>query len=85
MDLIESYGQLVFNLDFYTEVQDLSRLVGEMGGDRFGKRFRKLSSGLCEVCWPRTRGSQEGRPDSCARLMGICGMAPYCSLVRVTL
>jgi hypothetical protein len=30
-------------------VQDLGRLVDAMGGDRFSKRFRKLSSGLCEV------------------------------------
>ena len=49
VDLIESYGQLDFNLDFYTEVQDLSRLVDAMGTDRFSRRFRKLSSGLCEV------------------------------------
>ena len=49
VDLIESYGQLAFNLDFYTEVQDLGRLVDAMGADRFSKRFRKLSSGLCEV------------------------------------
>ena len=49
---MESYGQLAFNLDFYTEVQDLDRLVDAMGADRFSKRFRKLSSGLCEVRLP---------------------------------
>jgi len=49
VDLIESYGQLAFNLDFYTEVQDLGRLVYSMDLDRFGRRFQKLSSGLCEA------------------------------------
>ncbi|KAK9828826.1 hypothetical protein WJX72_002276 [[Myrmecia] bisecta] len=49
MDLIEAYGQLDFNLDYYTEVQDLSKLVDHMGDDLFSRRFQKLSRGLCEV------------------------------------
>lgn len=49
IDLIEQYGKLQFNLDFYTEVQDLSYLVQAMGNDAFSKRYRKLSQGLCEV------------------------------------
>eukprot|EP00891_Asterochloris_glomerata_P002985 jgi/Astpho2/2985/e_gw1.00051.152.1_t len=49
IDLIEQYGQLDFNLDFYTEVQDLSHLVQAMDEDVFGKRFCKLSQGLAEV------------------------------------
>lgn len=38
-----------FNLDFYTEVHDLSYLVDAMGGSRFSSRFRKLTAGLCEA------------------------------------
>lgn len=49
IDLIEQYGELQFNLDFYTEVQDLSYLVQAMGNDAFSKRYQKLSLGLCEV------------------------------------
>ncbi|KAK9831234.1 hypothetical protein WJX74_008628 [Apatococcus lobatus] len=49
MDMIQSYGQLAFNLDFYTEVQDLSYLVKSMEGTLFGRRFQKLTKGLCEV------------------------------------
>ncbi|KAL3137991.1 hypothetical protein ABBQ38_005230 [Trebouxia sp. C0009 RCD-2024] len=49
IDLIEQYGKLQFNLDFYTEVQDLSYLVQAMGNDPFSQRYRKLSQGLCQV------------------------------------
>ncbi|KAK9862867.1 hypothetical protein WJX84_005745 [Apatococcus fuscideae] len=49
MDMIQSYGPLAFNLDFYTEVQDLSYLVKSMEGTLFAKRFQKLTEGLCEV------------------------------------
>lgn len=38
-----------FNLDYYTEVQDLGYLVHSMGGGPFSKRYRKLSAGLCDV------------------------------------
>ena len=46
---METYGPLAFNLEFFTEAQDLSRLADAMGSDRFSQRFRKLSAGLCEV------------------------------------
>eukprot|EP00898_Chlorokybus_atmophyticus_P003427 jgi/Chlat1/4085/Chrsp26S08851 len=56
VDLIEQYGRLAFNLDFYTEVQDLQYLVQSMHDDAFSKRFRlyypntrKLSEALCEI------------------------------------
>ncbi|CAL8468515.1 g8055 [Coccomyxa elongata] len=48
-DLVEAYGELHFNLDYYTEVQDLSQLVDTMGNDAFGRRYRKLSGALAEV------------------------------------
>ncbi|KAK9844007.1 hypothetical protein WJX81_001766 [Elliptochloris bilobata] len=49
VDLVEAYGRLAFNLDFYTEVGDLSRLVEAMGQSTFGRRHRKLSAGLAET------------------------------------
>ncbi|KAG2483316.1 hypothetical protein HYH03_017817 [Edaphochlamys debaryana] len=49
MDLVRQYGKLDFNLEYYTEVQDLGFLVAAMGGKPFSNRFRKLSLGLCEV------------------------------------
>lgn len=44
-----TYSATDFNLDFYTEVQDLSHLVRRMGDSHFSKKFHKLSSALCEV------------------------------------
>ena len=70
VDLIESYGQLAFNLDFYTEVQDLGRLVYSMDLDRFGRRFQKLSSGLCEACGASKRKNSELQQN--VYLMRIC-------------
>ncbi|KAG2446787.1 hypothetical protein HYH02_008347 [Chlamydomonas schloesseri] len=49
MDLVRQYGKLDFNLDFYTEVQDLGYLVAAMGGKPFSNKFKKLSVGLCDV------------------------------------
>jgi Conserved hypothetical ATP binding protein len=56
IDLLEAYGSLAFNLEFYAEVQQPSRLVDAMGNNAFSLRFRKLTRGLCEVrrsAWPR--------------------------------
>ncbi|TPX57285.1 hypothetical protein SpCBS45565_g08239 [Spizellomyces sp. 'palustris'] len=49
VDLIESYGPLAFNLDFYTEVQDLSYLLQQLNEDAFGKKYVKLNEALCEL------------------------------------
>ncbi|CAN4122881.1 unnamed protein product [Withania somnifera] len=49
IDLIESYGKLAFNLDFYTDVQDLSYLQNEFGQDPRAAKYRKLTKELCEV------------------------------------
>ncbi|KAL8059705.1 hypothetical protein ABFX02_03G104300 [Erythranthe guttata] len=55
IDLIESYGKLAFNLDFYTDVQDLNYLQHHLGQDpRYAKYSllfpcRKLTKELCEV------------------------------------
>lgn len=49
MDLIEQYGKLAFNLDFYTEVMDLSYLVEHLASDPFFKKYHHLNVKLAEV------------------------------------
>ncbi|KAI9350513.1 GPN-loop GTPase [Zopfochytrium polystomum] len=50
IDLLPSYGKLAFNLDFFTEVQDLSHLLDRLESDRsFPKRLGKLNRALCEL------------------------------------
>ncbi|XP_041273595.1 GPN-loop GTPase 2 isoform X2 [Onychostruthus taczanowskii] len=49
MDLIEHYGKLAFNLDYYTEVLDLSYLVDHLASDPFFRNFRRLNEKLVEV------------------------------------
>ncbi|CAN6442106.1 unnamed protein product [Victoria cruziana] len=49
IDLIESYGKLAFNLEFYTDVQDLSYLQYHLDQDPRSAKYRKLTKELCEV------------------------------------
>lgn len=49
IDLIESYGKLAFNLDFYTDVQDLSYLQHCLDQEPCAAKYRKLTKELCEV------------------------------------
>ncbi|XP_065878944.1 GPN-loop GTPase QQT1 isoform X2 [Euphorbia lathyris] len=49
IDLIESYGKLAFNLDFYTDVQDLSYLQHHFDQDPRSAKYRKLTKELCGV------------------------------------
>ncbi|KAL6553739.1 GPN-loop GTPase qqt1 [Orobanche minor] len=49
IDLIESYGRLAFNLDFYTDAQDLSYLQYHLDQDPRYAKYRKLTKELCEV------------------------------------
>ncbi|KAK1366516.1 GPN-loop GTPase 2 [Heracleum sosnowskyi] len=49
MDLIESYGKLGFNLDFYTDVEDLSYLQKLLAQDPRSAKYRKLTKELCNV------------------------------------
>ncbi|WOG82938.1 hypothetical protein DCAR_0102110 [Daucus carota subsp. sativus] len=49
MDLIESYGKLGFNLDFYTDVEDLSYLQNLLAQDPRSAKYRKLTKALCDV------------------------------------
>ncbi|XVF39797.1 hypothetical protein PTKIN_Ptkin01aG0061300 [Pterospermum kingtungense] len=49
IDLIESYGKLAFNLDFYTDVQDLSYLQHHLDQDPHSAKYRKLTKELCDI------------------------------------
>ncbi|GLT77379.1 hypothetical protein SLA2020_489730 [Shorea laevis] len=51
IDLIESYGKLAesFNLDFYTDVPDLSYLQYHLDQDPRSTKYRKLTQELCDV------------------------------------
>ncbi|XP_068616381.1 GPN-loop GTPase 2 [Brachionichthys hirsutus] len=49
IDLIEHYGKLAFNLDFYTEVMDLTYLLDHFAADPFFKKFHRLNGKLAEV------------------------------------
>lgn len=49
IDLLEAYGSLAFNLDFYTNVQDLSYLLDRLDEDEFAKKYKNLNAALCDL------------------------------------
>ncbi|KAG7563077.1 hypothetical protein FFLO_01509 [Filobasidium floriforme] len=49
MDLVTKYGDLPFNLEYYTEVQDLEYLAGSLKNDRAGEKYVKLNKVICEL------------------------------------
>ncbi|XP_029087108.1 GPN-loop GTPase 2 isoform X1 [Monodon monoceros] len=49
MDLIEHYGKLAFNLDYYTEVLDLSYLLDHLASDPFFHHYRQLNEKLVQL------------------------------------
>ncbi|KAI5474200.1 ATP binding protein [Pseudohyphozyma bogoriensis] len=49
VDLLGNAGDLPFNLEYYTEVQDLSRLLPLLEEDPLTKRFSALNEVICEV------------------------------------
>lgn len=52
IDMIKSYGELPFNLDFYTEVQDLDYLlpyVEKESSSVMGKRYARLTATISEM------------------------------------
>ncbi|KAL3867475.1 hypothetical protein ACJMK2_044677 [Sinanodonta woodiana] len=48
-DLIEKFGKLAFNLDFYTEVLDLSYILDQFRDDPSFARYKKLNAALVDV------------------------------------
>lgn len=52
IDLVSNYGELPFNLDYYTEAQDLSYLkphVEKESNSVLGKRYSKLTNYIAEL------------------------------------
>lgn len=47
--LLLCMSHTAFNLEYYTQVQDLTYLIASMGRSPFSQRFRKLSQGLADV------------------------------------
>jgi len=48
-DLVEKYGKLDFNIDFYTEVMDLDYLLDRISDDPFTAKFKKLNAAMSEL------------------------------------
>jgi len=46
VDLVEKYGKLQFNLDYYTEVLDLDYLLDTFPEDNFTRKHKKLNEAL---------------------------------------
>ncbi|KAI9596669.1 GPN-loop GTPase [Syncephalis fuscata] len=49
IDLIPSYGKLDFNLEFYTQVMDLSYLLQQLDESPLTSKYQKLNAALCEL------------------------------------
>uniref|UniRef100_A0A6A7G934 GPN-loop GTPase 2 n=2 Tax=Hirondellea gigas TaxID=1518452 RepID=A0A6A7G934_9CRUS len=49
VDLLEKHSNLPFNLEFYTDVMDLSYLIQDLEKDEFGQKFAALNSAICEL------------------------------------
>ncbi|MCO5559732.1 hypothetical protein L7F22_013333 [Adiantum nelumboides] len=49
IDCLASYGKLAFNLDFYTDVQDLTYLQFDLNKYPFSTKYSKLTKDLCEL------------------------------------
>lgn len=49
MDLLEKYGKLPFNIEYYTDVLDLNYLVDGLKDDPFAKKYASLNEALVGV------------------------------------
>lgn len=49
VDLVEKFGSLSFNIDFFCEVLDLSFLLERINDDPFNKKFKKLNQAMCSI------------------------------------
>ncbi|KAL1405508.1 hypothetical protein Q8F55_009145 [Vanrija albida] len=49
IDMLNSFDNLPFNLDYYTEVQDLSYLLRTLEDEPRAKRFAKLNAAMVEL------------------------------------
>lgn len=49
IDTLNSFGELAFNLDYYTQVQDLSYLLQTLDAEPRAKKFAKLNAAMAEL------------------------------------
>ncbi|CCG80627.1 putative ATP binding protein [Taphrina deformans PYCC 5710] len=49
IDLLNNYSGMDFNLDYYTEVQDLSYLLPRLEADSRLAKYAKLNAAICEM------------------------------------
>ncbi|VUZ41940.1 unnamed protein product [Hymenolepis diminuta] len=49
IDLIEMYDKLPFNLDFFTEVLNLSHLVERLEDDLFFAKYKQMNQALADI------------------------------------
>lgn len=49
VDLIEKHGKLAFNIDFYTEVLDLSFIIDQLREDEDFQRYKKLNEAIVDI------------------------------------
>ncbi|WVQ72166.1 hypothetical protein IAR50_001711 [Cryptococcus sp. DSM 104548] len=49
IDLLSTYGELPFDLSYYTEVQDLSYLLGSLDSDPRTAKYSKLNKAMVEL------------------------------------
>jgi hypothetical protein len=49
VDMMDKYGELAFNLEFYTDVMDLEYLVEHINSAPRMEKYKQLTAGLCEV------------------------------------
>ncbi|KAL5967141.1 GPN-loop GTPase 2 [Taenia solium] len=54
IDLVELYGQLPFNLDFFSEVLNLSHLVEQLEDDLFFAKYKKMNQALADLVQDRS-------------------------------
>ncbi len=68
VDLIEKYGKLHFNIDFYTDVLDLKYLTDVMSDDKFTQKYKKMTEAItdlvenyslvCTGCYPASTSTR---------------------------
>ncbi len=49
IDLVEQYGKLSFNLDYYTNVLDLNYILSELNDDKIFAKYKKMNKLLCDI------------------------------------
>ncbi|VDM31188.1 unnamed protein product [Hydatigera taeniaeformis] len=54
IDLVELYGRLPFNLDFFAEVLNLSHLVEQLEDDLFFAKYKRMNQALADLVQDRS-------------------------------